>query len=213
MTSIHPPHPPSKHPLTTSKPVLTPTVPLPRKPKKANTFGLYLKARFPAVSEELISQGADRRGIVGLVAKTLGNEWKGLSAAQRAEWQERADAENAKHKQAVDQWSKNLTEQDRQRLESWNKARKASGKHRVSVPQDPTKPRQPSTAYFLFTQNLRKTQPELAPAGPPFVKASADLWKKASEDEKRPYEEAARAAKSQYHADLEKWKLEQELRH
>ena len=73
--------------------------------------------------------------------------------------------------------------------------------HMAKKAKDPNAPKRPLSAYFLFLQNARASIVAAMPAGSKvqdIARAGGERWAALSADERRPFEDAAKAAKEKY---------------
>ncbi|XP_044967830.1 high mobility group B protein 6-like [Hordeum vulgare subsp. vulgare] len=156
------------------------------------------------------------------VTNALGAKWKTLSNEEKQPYEERYRQEKEAYLQVVGQekreaeamklldeeqmrWTaKELLGQYlkfRQEAEGDGNSKKA--KNKMKKAKDPSKPKQPMSAYFLYSQERRgalvaekKTVPEIG-------KITGEEWKGMTEAQKAPYEEAARKQKEAYQKQME----------
>eukprot|EP00475_Leptophrys_vorax_P006798 TRINITY_DN14248_c1_g1_i1.p1 TRINITY_DN14248_c1_g1~~TRINITY_DN14248_c1_g1_i1.p1 ORF type:complete len:261 (+),score=87.59 TRINITY_DN14248_c1_g1_i1:84-785(+) len=106
-------------------------------------------------------------------SKVLGEEWRHLSEDEKLPYKEQSDAD---------------------------KASKRTAKEKA----EDGKPKRPPTSYLIFTNAMRAQakadNPDLKMTE--LSKVMGSMWRDLTDEEKRPYEEQAKAAKAKYDKDL-----------
>ncbi|KAE8785304.1 HMG1/2-like protein [Hordeum vulgare] len=156
------------------------------------------------------------------VTNALGAKWKTLSNEEKQPYEERYRQEKEAYLQVVGQekreaeamklldeeqmrWTaKELLGQYlkfRQEAEGDGNSKKAKNKRKKE--KDPSKPKQPMSAYFLYSQERRAALVAEKKTVPEIGKITGEEWKRMTEAQKAPYEEAARKQKEAYQKQME----------
>ncbi|KAL7754267.1 Non-histone chromosomal protein 6 [Sorochytrium milnesiophthora] len=71
--------------------------------------------------------------------------------------------------------------------------------------KDPNAPKRPSTAFFVFSADKRNEVKQANPGATvgTIAKVLGDMWKKLTEEEKKPYNERAAQDKVRYEQDMQ----------
>jgi hypothetical protein len=161
----------------------------PNAPKKASTaFMLWSLASRPRIREQFPELGfAD-------IGKKLGEEWALLDEKSKDHWQRQA-------------------EKDRERYEreqsAYLKSSALSGKRRRR--KDPNAPKQPLTAYVIFSNEVRDQVINENPDANfgEIGKIIGAKWRALVPDDRKPYEEKANIERERYNRDLEDYRRSQ----
>ncbi|KAI4984273.1 hypothetical protein ZWY2020_051950 [Hordeum vulgare] len=156
------------------------------------------------------------------VTNALGAKWKTLSNEEKQPYEERYRQEKEAYLQVVGQekreaeamklldeeqmrWTaKELLGQYlkfRQEADGDGNSKKAKNKRKKE--KDPSKPKQPMSAYFLYSQERRAALVAEKKTVPEIGKITGEEWKGMTEAQKAPYEEAARKQKEAYQKQME----------
>ncbi|KAJ3682996.1 hypothetical protein LUZ60_013223 [Juncus effusus] len=153
------------------------------------------------------------------VSNTLGAKWKNLSAEEKKPYEEKYQKEKEAYLQIVGQEKREteamkLLEEDQMQktamelLEQYLKFKQEAdneGKKKTRKEKDPLKPKQPMSAFFIFSKERRAVLPENKNMVE-FAKIAGEEWKGMSEKQKAPYEEIARKEKEEYNRQMEIYK-------
>ncbi|KAM2032744.1 hypothetical protein ACFX1T_014730 [Malus domestica] len=152
------------------------------------------------------------------VSNILGAKWKNFSPEEKRPYEERYQVEKeaylqvtAKEKSEVE--AMHLLEDEHKQkmamelLEQYMRFKQEAKKeNKKSKEKDPSKPKHPMSAFFLFTKGRRpalaaenKTVTEIA-------KITGEEWKNMTEEQKLPYEEMTRKNKEKYIQEMEAYK-------
>ncbi|KAF0932917.1 hypothetical protein E2562_013116 [Oryza meyeriana var. granulata] len=151
------------------------------------------------------------------VANALGSKWKALGAEEKQPYEERYKQEKEAYLQVVGQEKREaeamklLEEEQMQRtakelLEQYIKFRQEAAaddgdkkaKKKGKKDKDPSKPKHPMSAYFVYSQERRAALVAEKKNAPEIGKITGEEWKGMTEAEKAPYEVVARKQKEEY---------------
>ncbi|CAD6251202.1 unnamed protein product [Miscanthus lutarioriparius] len=191
----------------------------PERKKPCPAYVLWLKDQWTEVKEE--NPEADFKD----VSSTLGAKWKALSAEEKQPYEERYRQEKEAYLQVVGQEKREaeamklLEEQQMQwtakeLLDQYLKFRQEAeegdcnkGKRKNSKKdKDPSKPKQPMSAYFVYSQERRAALVAEKKNVPEIGKITGEEWKNMTEAQKAPYEKVARKQKEEYQKQMEVYK-------
>ncbi|KAL6888141.1 hypothetical protein ACP4OV_009167 [Aristida adscensionis] len=198
-----------------------------RKGKKADerkrpctAYALWLKDQWNEMKKE--NPEADFKE----VSNALGAKWKALDAGAKRPYEEQYRQEKEAYLQVVGQERREaeamklLEEEQMQRtakelLEQYlrfrqeaaedgdaKKGKRKSGKK----DKDPARPKQPMSAYFLYSQERRAALVAEKKNVPEIGKITGEEWKNMTEAQKAPYEKVARKQKEEYQKQMEVYK-------
>lgn len=154
----------------------------------------------------------------------ISRAWESLKeTTEHAKWQQKADALKAKYKEECDKYEGSedwkayqeiLADFKANPTKYATKPKRTRGSTKTAKPRDSKKPSRPLNAYFRWTrdnreaikQEFQEENPDLA--GKEFNKAFAqrlaEVWnQETTEDEKRPYVDAASKDLETYHKELD----------
>ncbi|XP_006648516.1 high mobility group B protein 13-like [Oryza brachyantha] len=164
------------------------------------------------------------------VSNALGTKWKALGAEEKQPYEERYRVEKEAYLQVVGQekreaeamklleeeqmqrTAKELLEQYvrfRQEAAADNGDKKAKNKGKKKD-KDPSKPKHPMSAYFVYSQERRAALIAEKKNVPEIGRITGEEWKGMTEAEKAPYEEAARKQKEEYQKQMEAYRQRKE---
>ena len=126
--------------------------------------------------------------------KAFNKEWRKLSWAERAPFQEQARADYARYEEAMANYvTTGITAVARHMVTKLGRLKK-----------DPRRPKHPHSAYFYYLETNRPAVMEKTPgmSVPNITRALAKGWRQLTEDEKRPYEGKAAADKERFSEEL-----------
>ncbi|TKW36912.1 hypothetical protein SEVIR_1G012800v4 [Setaria viridis] len=188
---------------------------VPERKKPCTAYVLWLKDQWAEIKKE--NPEADFKE----VTNTLGAKWKALGAEEKQPYEERYRQEKEAYLQVVGQEKREaeamklLEEQQMQwtakeLLEQYLKFRQEAeegdgkkGKRKNSKKvKDPAKPKQPMSAYFVYTQERRAALVAEKKNVPEIGKITGEEWKNMTEAQKAPYEEVAKKQKEEYHKQM-----------
>ncbi|CAI0408629.1 unnamed protein product [Linum tenue] len=158
------------------------------------------------------------------VSVILGAKWKTVSAEEKKPYEEKYQAEKEAYLQVMakekreteamklledDQKQKTAMELLEQYLQFKHEV-EDQGNKKTKKEKDPLKPKQPMSAFFIYSNERRsalvaenKTILEVA-------KITGEEWKNMTEKKKAPYEEIAKKNKENYLIEMEAYKLKKE---
>ncbi|KAK1616841.1 hypothetical protein QYE76_022358 [Lolium multiflorum] len=187
--------------------------------KPAPAYVLWCKDQWAEIKKE--SSDADFKE----VGNALGAKWKTLTAEEKQPYEERYRQEKEAYLQVVGQEKREaeamkLLEEEQMRwtakelLEQYLKFRqeaeegdsKKNGKKKGKKEKDPSRPKQPMSAYFLYSQERRAALVAEKKNVPEIGKITGGEWKSMTEAQKAPYEEVARKQKEEYQKQMEVYK-------
>ncbi|XP_039124132.1 high mobility group B protein 13 [Dioscorea cayenensis subsp. rotundata] len=153
------------------------------------------------------------------VSNLLGARWKSLSAEEKKPYEEKYQKEKEEYLKIVgqekreneamklleeEQVQKTAMELLEQYLQFKQDAEKEVKKSRKE--KDPLKPKQPMSAFFLYSNDRRASLIEEKKNVLEIAKIAGEEWKNMTEDEKAPYEEKAKQQKEEYARQMELYK-------
>ncbi|MBA0575176.1 hypothetical protein Golob_024885 [Gossypium lobatum] len=160
------------------------------------------------------------------VSNILGAKWKTIMAEEKKPYEEIYRAEKEVYLQAIakekreteamklfedEHKQKTAMELLEQYLQFKEEAEKET-KKKTKKERDPLKPKQPMSAFFLFSNERRAAL--LADTGNKNVleaaKIAGEEWKNMTEEQKKPYEEIAKKNKEKYMEEMEVYKQKKE---
>lgn len=130
------------------------------------------------------------------VAKKASEMWKSLSTREREYWDREAEKEKKRYMSEKAAYTGD-----------WQVPHKRAKK-------DPSAPKRNPSAFLLFSQSKRK----ILKANNPSLKNTdisrvlGDMWRKTSDEEKRPHLERESREREKYKEDMSQWKEEQQVR-
>ncbi|XP_033744913.1 high mobility group protein B3-like [Pecten maximus] len=71
---------------------------------------------------------------------------------------------------------------------------------------DPTKPKRPQTAYFLFLGDFRKKMKNSGLDHKDIIRQAGANWREMTDSQKKPYEEKSQLLQKDYDVELKKWR-------
>jgi hypothetical protein len=151
--------------------------------------------------------GANNKFDITKLAATVGQQWRSMSESDKKTLQDQADQANQQYERDLEKWRSSLTTEDIKRENAYIQAQRKKGKTGTAKLRDPTKPKQPRSAFlrFFLQYRLRDTEVATLSLGEQSKRAST-AWKQLSADEKAKYEEEAAAEREQYQKSLSEWK-------
>ncbi|CAO1613589.1 unnamed protein product [Sympodiomycopsis kandeliae] len=172
-------------------------IPLPthNKPARTTSFVEFIKQQIAQNKSNPEFIGKNGSFSSTLLFKSASSSWSGMSDAEKRPYKEAADKHNADYPRRLTEWENSLSQMDIARLEAWDaeqrKAYKAANKkaYHALAPKDPTRPIRPLTAFFRFLSEYRSRSTDASVAE--MAKNGSAEWRALSEQEKKPYEEAA----------------------
>nr|KJB39686.1 hypothetical protein B456_007G025500 [Gossypium raimondii] len=160
------------------------------------------------------------------VSNILGAKWKTIMAEEKKPYEEIYRAEKEVYLQAIakekreteamklfedEHKQKTAMELLEQYLQFKEEGEKET-KKKTKKERDPSKPKQPMSAFFLFSNERRAAL--LADTGNKNVleaaKIAGEEWKNMTEEQKKPYEEIAKKNKEKYMEEMEVYKQKKE---
>ncbi|XP_031501589.1 high mobility group B protein 6-like [Nymphaea colorata] len=181
--------------------------------KPCSAYILWSKEQWNQVKSE--NPGAEFKEISNI----LGSKWKSLSVEEKKPYEDRCQADKQAYQQIVgkekreNEAMKLLMEQQKQRIamelleqylqfkQDGDKEAKKKGKEK-----DPLKPKKPLSSFFLYCNERR---PSLVTQNNNVLEISkivGEEWKNMTEEDRAPYEEAAKKEKEQYSREMELYK-------
>ncbi|KAI6707097.1 hypothetical protein NL676_010059 [Syzygium grande] len=154
----------------------------------------------------------------------LGTKWKSVTAEEKKPYEEKYQAEKAAYLQIIAKEKREaeamklFEEEHKQRtamelldqyLQFKQEAEKKDNK-KTKKEKDPLKPKQPMSAYFLFSNERRAALLAESKNVLEVAKITGEEWKNLSEKKRRPYEEMAKKNKEKYMEEMEAYKLKKQ---
>ncbi|KAL5052880.1 hypothetical protein RYX36_033562 [Vicia faba] len=158
------------------------------------------------------------------ISNILGAKWKTVTAEEKKPYEEKYLAEKeaylkviTKEKREIEAM-KLLEEEQKQKtamelLEQYMQFKQDTekeNKNKKKKEKDPLKPKQPLSAYFLFTNDRRAAILADNKGVLEVSKITGEEWKNMTEEQKRPYEEVAKKNKEKYALEMEAYKQKKE---
>lgn len=171
----------------------------PNAPKKASTaFMLWSLASRPRIREQFPELGfAD-------IGKKLGEEWGLLDEKSKEHWQRQAEKDRERYEREQSAYLKSPA------YAHWLEQSSAlSGKRRRR--KDPNAPKQPLTAYVIFSNEVRDQVINENPDANfgEIGKIIGAKWRALLPEDRKPYEEKANIERERYNRDLEDYRRSQ----
>ncbi|XP_074565770.1 high mobility group B protein 13-like isoform X1 [Curcuma longa] len=153
------------------------------------------------------------------VSNVLGTKWKALSAEEKKPYEDKYQQEKEAYLEVVkqdkrekealklleeEQMQKTAMELLEQYLQFQQEVEKEGKK--VRKEKDPLKPKQPMSAFFLFSKERRETLLQEKKTILEISKIAGEEWKNMTEEQKAPYEEIAKKLKENYNQEMEIYK-------
>jgi len=171
----------------------------PNAPKKASTaFMLWSLANRPRIREQHPDLGFADLG------KKLGEEWGRLDEKAREHWQRQTKKDRERYEREQSAYLKSAA------YAHWLEHSSAlSGKRRRK--KDPNAPKQPLTAYVIFSNEVREHVINENPDAnfPEIGKIIGAKWRALVAEDRKPYEEKANIERERYNRDLEEYRRSQ----
>ncbi|XP_021890955.1 high mobility group B protein 6-like isoform X2 [Carica papaya] len=154
------------------------------------------------------------------ISNIVGAKWKTLTAEERKPYEDKYKVEKGAYLQATakekreNEAMKLLEEEQRHKtamelldnyLQFIEEAEKEN-KKKTKKEKDPLKPKQPVSAYLLFSNERRAALFAENKSILEAAKVTGGEWKNMSEEQKQPYEEIARKNKEKYLQEMEAYK-------
>ncbi|KAF8027716.1 hypothetical protein BT93_E0590 [Corymbia citriodora subsp. variegata] len=154
------------------------------------------------------------------ISSILGTKWKSVTAEEKKPYEEKYQAEKAAYLQIIakekreaeamklfeeEHKQKTAMELLDQYLQFKQEAEKEENK-KTKKEKDPLKPKQPMSAFFLFTNERRAALLAESKTVLEVAKITGEEWKNMSEKKRRPYEEMAKKNKEKYTEEMEAYK-------
>lgn len=158
------------------------------------------------------------------ISNILGAKWKSVSAEEKKPYEERYQAEKeayllitSKEKRETEAM-KLLEEEQKQKtamelLEQYlhfKEAAEKEEKKKKKKEKDPLKPKQPMSAFFLFSNERRASLLAENKNVLEVAKIAGEEWKNMTEEQRGPYEEMAKKNKEKYMQEMEIYKQKKE---
>ncbi|KAF3333223.1 high mobility group B protein 13 [Carex littledalei] len=178
--------------------------------KPCPAYALWLKDQWTEMKKE--NPEAEFKEI----SNTLGAKWKGLSGEEKKPYEEKYQQDKEAYLQVVGKEKREteamklLEEEHMQKtamelLEQYLKFKQEAddlGKKKSRKEKDPLKPKQPMSAFIIFSNERRSTLAENRSVVE-VAKIAGEEWKGMSDKQKTPYEEIARKHKEDYKQQME----------
>merc|ERR1712100_204360 len=165
-------------------------------PKKPQTAFFFYAADKRAEVKDSQPAGSS----AATVAKVMGEQWRNLSDAEKAVYQQKAADAQIQYAKELAAWQEAHPGASVSKKRS--KGDKGDKKKRTKKEKDPNAPKRPQSAYFLFAAACRRD------AGDNKLQVSqiGERWQELSADAKKPYEEEAAKLKAKYDAEVAAYK-------
>eukprot|EP00543_Licmophora_paradoxa_P003446 CAMPEP_0202448528 /NCGR_PEP_ID=MMETSP1360-20130828/7347_1 /ASSEMBLY_ACC=CAM_ASM_000848 /TAXON_ID=515479 /ORGANISM="Licmophora paradoxa, Strain CCMP2313" /LENGTH=338 /DNA_ID=CAMNT_0049066155 /DNA_START=576 /DNA_END=1592 /DNA_ORIENTATION=+ len=162
----------------------------PQAPKRfKSSYICFFMAKQPLIKEEL----GDKANVTE-VSKRSAEMWRNLSTEDRAYWDDVAEKDKQRY------MAEKATYAGPWQV-PWKRARK-----------DPSAPKRPMSAFLYFSQERRKQIKNENPSmkNTEISRILGDIWRNASEEEKRPHVEREKSEREKYKIEIAKWREDQE---
>ncbi|XP_057802606.1 high mobility group B protein 13-like [Salvia miltiorrhiza] len=158
------------------------------------------------------------------MSNLLGAKWKSITVEEKKPYEERYQAEKEAYLKIAgnekreleamklledEQKQKTAIELLEQYLQFKQEAEKENNK-KTKKEKDPLKPKQPMSAYFIFSNERRAALLAENKNVLEVAKITGEEWKKMTDEQKTPYEEIALKNKEQYMQEMELYKQRKE---
>ncbi|KAI7992088.1 High mobility group B protein 13 [Camellia lanceoleosa] len=153
----------------------------------------------------------------------LGTKWKMVSAEEKKPYEEKYQAEKEAYLKVVgnekreNEAMKLLEEEQKQRtamelLDQYLQFKQEAEKDnkKTKKEKDPLKPKQPMSAFFVFTNERRAALLAESKSVLEVAKITGEEWKSMTEKQKKPYEKIAKQNKEKYLEEMEAYKQRKE---
>ncbi|XP_038882160.1 high mobility group B protein 6-like [Benincasa hispida] len=157
------------------------------------------------------------------ISNILGAKWKSVSAEEKKPYEERYQAEKESYllitskEKRESEAMKLLEEEQKQKtamelLEQYLQFKEETEKEnkKKKKQKDPLKPKQPMSAFFLFSNERRASLLDENKNVLEVAKIAGEEWKNMTEEQRGPYEEMAKKNKEKYMQEMEIYKQKKE---
>ncbi|XP_022733299.1 high mobility group B protein 6-like [Durio zibethinus] len=157
------------------------------------------------------------------VSNILGAKWKTVTAEEKKPYEEKYQAEKEAYLQVIakekreSEAMKLLEDEHKQKtamelLEQYVQFKQEAEKDtkKTKKERDPLKPKQPMSAFFLFSNERRAALLTENNNVLEVAKIAGEEWKNMTEEQRRPYEEMAKKNKEKYMQEMEVYKQKKE---
>lgn len=157
------------------------------------------------------------------ISTILGTKWKTVTAEEKKPYEEKYQAEKEAYLKVVgnekreNEAMKLLEEEHKQRtamelLEQYLQFKQEAEKEnkKKKKEKDPLKPKQPMSAFFVFTNARRAALVAENKSAVEVAKITGEEWKNMTEKQKKPYEKIAKKNKEKYTEEMEAYKQKKE---
>ncbi|GAB2296673.1 High mobility group B protein 13 [Dionaea muscipula] len=184
----------------------------PEKKKPAPAYILWYKDQFNEVKKE--NPDADFKEISNI----LGAKWKTISPEEKKPYEDKYQADKQAYLQIItrekreNEAMKLLEEEQKQKtamelLEQYLEFKQGEKENnKKKKEKDPLKPKQPLSAFFLFSNDRRSALLGEGKSLLEAAKINGEEWKNMTEEQKRPYEERAKENKEKFLQKMELYK-------
>lgn len=148
---------------------------------------------------------------VGELGKAQGLAWKKVDEETKKKYQEEYEKKAETYKKLMNAYKQTT---DYANFEKQKKEHKVQAVQKTKFRKDENAPKRPMTAYFLWMADNRATVAAKHVGEPAKVitKELGQMWKSVSDEDKKPYEEKAKAAKEEHAKALAKYKESEEYK-
>ncbi|CAN0862816.1 High mobility group B protein 13 [Linum grandiflorum] len=189
----------------------------PKKPTPA--YGLWCKDQWNEVKKENPDADFKQMSII------LGAKWKTVSAEEKKPYEEKYQIEKEAYLQVAamgkreteamqlleeEQKQKTAMELLQQYLQFIHDAADDQGSKKTKKEKDPLKPKQPMSAFFIFSNERRAALLADKKNVTEAAKIAGEEWKNMTDKQKSPYVKAAKKNKDSYLIEMEAYKVKKE---
>ncbi|XP_065858647.1 high mobility group B protein 13-like [Euphorbia lathyris] len=154
------------------------------------------------------------------ISNMLGAKWKNVTAEEKKPYEEKYQAEKEAYLQVINKEKREieamklLEEEQKQKtamelLEQYLQFKEEAekdNKKKIKKEKDPLKPKQPMSAFFVFSNDRRAALLTENKNVLEVAKIAGEEWKNMTEEQRRPYEELAKQNKEKYVHEMEAYK-------
>ncbi|PKI82843.1 hypothetical protein MVES1_003745 [Malassezia vespertilionis] len=185
-------------------------LPLETKPKRRTSFLIYFAERLPKLKERSefrkVSQSTGKDVVdVTAVTTAVGKEWQELGTQEKHRIEKLAEDNKKQYEKAMHAWQKSLTPNDIRRQNLYLAHQRKLGKSVPSNLRDPSAPKRPPGAFFLYVQHLRDNG-KVSGLAQEISREAGAKWKSLSAKEKEPFEKRAHDQYDAYAKQMDKYK-------
>lgn len=161
--------------------------------------------------QRALMKAADPKISFGEISRVTGQQWKSLSAEERARYEAMAEADKRRYDEEMRTYvppAEEAEEDAPRRLQGMSAAEEALSDPKKKAKKPPFAPKGPLSAYFIYTNHVRPMvvfeHPDLSL--PAITKEIASRWRALPPEEKAPFEEKSALDKRRYQMEMAAFK-------